>query len=145
MEANPNQQPMEIDISENHRHRSTSKDFTFLGIFLLPWVVVSICSVVWYATHMPIFLASSLTPNNRLLRISRSARRTLTIMEDGIIEEGISYNNAKARLQLLDRVAPSKTLKDWLISLPVVHSHLVEYSTQSLIWWVIYYPVFIFS
>lgn len=78
-------------------------------------------------------LAYSLT-SNRLLRISLTARRTLAIMADGIIEEGRPYDDAKARLQSLDTVAPSKTLKDWLRDLPAVHCHLVEYSTQSLIW-----------
>ncbi|BCS17639.1 uncharacterized protein APUU_10467A [Aspergillus puulaauensis] len=116
MEANPNQQPLEIDIPESHQHRYTAKDLTFLGIFLLLWVVISICSVFW------------------LLRVSATARRTLAIMADGIIEEGRPYDDAKARLQSLDTVAPSKTLKDWLRDLPAVHCHLVEYSTQSLIW-----------
>ncbi|OJJ55957.1 hypothetical protein ASPSYDRAFT_70824 [Aspergillus sydowii CBS 593.65] len=126
MEANPNQQPLEIDtgIPGNHRHRSTAKDFTFLGIFLLLWVVVSICSVLW------------------LLRISRTGRGTLTIMADGIIEEGPAYDDAKARLQSLDAAAPSKTLRDWLKDMPGIHSHLVEYSTQSLICTICLDPVF---
>lgn len=142
MDPNPNQQPLEIDtgIPGNHRHRSTAKDFTFLGIFLLLWIVVSICSVLWYAFIYLYFLVSRLHRTvNRLLRISRTARGTLTIMADGIIEEGPAYDDAKARLQSLDAAAPSKTLRDWLTDMPGVHSHLVEYSTQSLIWWVVVY------
>lgn len=90
--------------------------------------------------HISMFPGSRLHRTvNRLLRISRTARGTLTIMADGIIEEGPAYDDAKARLQSLDAAAPSKTLRDWLTDMPGVHSHLVEYSTQSLIWWVVVY------
>ncbi|OJJ04903.1 hypothetical protein ASPVEDRAFT_86281 [Aspergillus versicolor CBS 583.65] len=115
MEDNLNQQSLDIGIPENNRHRYTAKDFTFLGIFLLLWGSISICCVLW------------------LLRVSRTARQTLAIVADGVIEEGLACSDAKSRLQSLENAAPSKTLKDWLRELPPVHSHLVEYHTQSLI------------
>lgn len=134
MEANLNQQVLDIGIPENNRHRYTAKDFTFLGIFLLLWGSISICCVLWYAIHISIIPGFSLKPRNRLLRISRTARQTLAIVADGVIEEGLAFSDAKSRLQSLENAAPSKTLKDWLRELPAVHSHLVEYHTQSLIW-----------
>lgn len=134
MEANLNQQSLDMGIPEHNRHRYTTKDFTFLGIFLLLWGSISICCVLWYAAHIHLSHFFSLKLSNRLLRVSRTARQTLAIVADGVIEEGLACGDAKSRLQSLENAAPSKTLKDWLRELPAVHSHLVEYHTQSLIW-----------
>ncbi|KAL4781550.1 hypothetical protein BJX76DRAFT_335030 [Aspergillus varians] len=121
METDPDlHQILGMEISPEPRHKSTARDYAFLGIFLFLWVVISVCSTIW------------------MLRLSVSARRALNLIPNGSggeeeeEEEDRRDDEAKARLRVLERVAPTKTLKDWRISIPEINLP-VESSSQLLV------------